>query len=151
MSGALLIIVGLIATTVFCVLIIWKIGGKPAEGRVDRAGSNEWLAAAGEAVADARQVAAELTHISSTSSATLSADTTGKLDRLTERLAELSTDAPTAMDTRVCRIVAVRSKALSNALRSSPSPGPRPFTLRPSQQAEFETAVRDFADHVELL
>lgn len=151
MNGTSLIIVGLVATTVFCVLIVWRIGAKPNAGRVNRSGSDEWLTAAGTVVADARQVAAELAEISSTDSATLSADTTGELDRLTERLAELSASAPTAMDTRVCRSVAVRSKALSDALRSPQPPGQSAFPLRPRQQAQFETAVRDFSDHVELL
>ena len=151
MTNALAIIIAAVAATLFGVLIVRAGTGRRRDTRVMHRDPDHWLAEAGTAVATARRIAAELPDIQPTTAAP-STDTTDELDRLTARMAELSANAPTTMDSRVCRNLAVRSKALSTALSSPQAPGRHPITP-PSdhQRTEFETAIGDLANHVELL
>ena len=157
-TGALAIVVAILAATIFGSLVVGRIADNSSDKRVMSRDAAEWFASADAAVAAGRRIAIKLEETSPTGAATPSADTPDELDRFTTRVAELIASAPTAMDGRVCRNVAVRSSALSTALRSmqdknrDSSPAHHRHTQRPiHQQTEFETAIRDLADHVELL
>lgn len=86
------------------------------------------------------------------------ADLSIQIDRFTTHVAELAANAPTAMDTRVCRSVGVRSRALNDVLRTlgddSTTPSRRlrmsPGNLH-DRRTEFEAALRDLQEHVDLL
>lgn len=88
-----------------------------------------------------------------------SADPSAGFDLLTSRLAELAATAPTVMDVRVCRSAAIRSRALSEVLRTHLGRDPmRPSNVRRAippvvndRRHEFDVAMHDLADHVELL
>lgn len=83
-------------------------------------------------------------------------DPSPELDGFATHLAELSAHAPTVMDTRVCRGVAVQSRSFSDAFRGQrddPAPPDARERARSlyDRRTEFEVALRDLAEHVELL
>lgn len=80
-----------------------------------------------------------------------------RLDLLTSHLSLVTSTAPTSMDVRVCRSVAISARALSDQFRGEraarqSAPISPPTTNSYSQQkVDFEYAVRDLMNHVELL
>ena len=75
-----------------------------------------------------------------------------RLDDFTHDLAELAASAPTKMDNRVCRSVAVQSHSLSEALSALQASSDKPSLSDLSDRRDrLETALRDLEQHVRLL
>lgn len=123
-----------------------------------------WLARAAELTQTGHQLLDEIDPIVEADSASRSNDSLSSLaaqhlDVFTHNLAELGASAPTTMDNRVCRGVAVKSHGLSEALRprsrESDAPGPTADREAASDLqdrfAEFSRALGDLAEHVHLL
>lgn len=133
-------------------------GGPPAGSSI--AEKDQYLQTARNALVDARRLALDLERIDGT--AELDADDlqslTGRVDVLSSQITQVTCLAPTAMDGRVSRSVAVSARSVSDALRDERDVRADPDgSARRSADAfiqrrtEFSLAIRDLANHVELL
>ena len=155
-------------TVVLLVVVIAIVGvvmglslrdsGPPAGSSI--AEKDRFLQSARTALVDAQRLALDLERIDGP--AELDADElrslTGKIDMFTSQIAQVTCLAPTAMDGRVSRSVAVSSRSVSDALRneresrSDPDCSARaPADAFVRGRTEFSHAIRDLANHVELL
>ncbi len=156
-------IVGLLALAIVALVVNRSVslsrrrGPAPVEPGTDH--STAWLKQAGDAARDGREIADDLERQihGFESSASVTSELRQRLDALTHHLAELATSAPTSMDVRVCRGVAVNSQALGTALRLDAdldaarghvSVGRRELLDR---HAQFVMALGDLERHVDLL
>lgn len=155
MSGGLEIVIALLAIALV-VMIVLTVVRRPSKRDVgiDRADTDPWFQNARSTVDRGRAMVARLSDVSTTD--TVSEVTLDDLDQLATRLAQLAATAPTTMDHRVCRNAAIRCRTLMGVLRpdgrgaASPSPADVVPPLR-DHRAEFEAAIRDLADHVDLV
>jgi hypothetical protein len=126
--------------------------------------ADPWLTRAAEMTRAGHQLVEQIEPIVGTGSGRESSESiaglpTRQLDDFTHNLAELAASAPTAMDNRVCRSVAVQSHGLSEALRSrgcgSDSSIPNAERERLSHLhdrfSEFNLALSDLDRHIHLL
>ncbi len=141
----------------------FRRGGAPSGLRVVHAPAESWLAQARIVVAEGRCLARRLETVvepatPAAPSGSPATDPVGELDDLTHQLASLSASAPTEMDVRVCRSVAVRSCALSDALRerwddvevTSDQANENQRAIA-GRHAELVIALRDLEQQVNLL
>jgi hypothetical protein len=126
--------------------------------------TDPWLTHAAELTRAGHQLVEQIEPIVETGSGRESSESiagfpTRQLDDFTHNLAELAASAPTTMDNRVCRSVAVQSRGLSEALRSggcgSDSSIPNAERERLSRLhdrfSEFNLALSDLDRHIHLL
>ncbi|MFW2333736.1 hypothetical protein [Ilumatobacter sp.] len=157
------IVVGLLALAIVVVVVVRSVvssrqrGPGSVELGSDR--STVWLKQAGDTARRGRELAADLERPIQCggSSVAVAPELHQRIDALTHQLAELATSAPTSMDVRVCRGVAVSSQALGSALGSDDDPdeisGRRPVGRQEllDRYARFVMALGDLERHVELL
>lgn len=126
--------------------------------------ADPWLAQAAELTRAGHQLVERIEPIVETDSGRRRSESIAglpirQLDDFTHNLAELAARAPTTMDNRVCRSVAVQSHGLSEALRArgcgSDNAIPNAERERKSDLhdrfSEFNLAVSDFDHHIHLL
>ena len=155
-------------TTVVVIVVVAAVAGaigfllrdsRPTAGS-SIAEKDQYLHSARHALVDARQLMLDLESIDGT--AELDADElrslTGRVDVFASQVTQVTCLAPTAMDGRVSRSVAVSARSVGDALRAERElrANPRNSTHRSAdafvqRRAEFSLAVRDLANHVELL
>jgi hypothetical protein len=123
-----------------------------------------WLAHAAELTRAGHQLAEQIEPIVETNSGRRSSEPvaglpTRQLDDFTHNLAELAARAPTTMDNRVCRSVAVKSYGLSEALQASscgsdnasPNAERARLTDLHDRFSEFSLALSDWEQHIHLI
>jgi hypothetical protein len=154
-----------LAAVVGAALVIWNVvahrGPTPAARPTVRDPRDRWLAEASATAEAGRLLVQQIEPFIADGTATealTAANLTTPLDDLTHHLAQLSVSAPTKMDERVCRSAAIRSQALDDALRArrgaSSTDSDRLGTSRTELidlQVECDVALRDLAQHVDLL
>jgi hypothetical protein len=154
------VVVALVAAAAVGLLIgfvVWH-GGSPAGSSI--AEKDRYLQSARNALADARRLALDLEHVDRV--AELDADDlrslTTRIDVLSSQVTQVTCLAPTAMDGRVSRSVAVSARSISDVLRGERDSRADPEgSVRRSadefvqRRTEFSLAVRDLENHVELL
>lgn len=149
-----------IVTLVVGIVVLVIRAGQMTTDTSVRMDAEDWLAEVSAAVAEGRHLLQGLQpdHSTGNPEETGIEELVDPLNRLTRHLADLTSDAPTHMDTRVCRNLAVSSRALADSL--SEAQEPRTDSLRTVQegsqavfdrQRDFEVALGDMADHVDLL
>lgn len=161
MTGPVLVAV-VIAAAVVGAVAARRFGRSPSVG--DERAVEPWLVEARSLVDEGRRVSDQVAGAVEDGAIVTRpgidpADPSAALEALTQHLAEISAAAPTKMDVRVCRSLAVRSKLLSEVLRTRPEHDPtRPPSGRGAvpqvlddRRHEFDVALRDLAEHVELL
>lgn len=162
-----IIAVGVVALIAVAFIRPSWIPGRPAAPSTTQPARDDadfWLARAAELTQTGHQLLGEIDPIVEADSAcrsneSLSSLAAQHLDVFTHNLAELGASAPTSMDNRVCRGVAVKSLGLSEALRprSCESDEPRPNADRKAASdlqdrfAEFSLALGDLTEHIHLL
>jgi hypothetical protein len=144
----------------------WNLRRESASGATTstRDLADPWLARAAELTRAGRQLIEQIEPIVETDSGLRSNESvaglpTRQLDDFTHHLAELAATAPTSMDNRVCRSVAVQSHSLSEALRArscgSNTASPNAERARLSDLhnrfSEFNLALSDLEQHVHLI
>jgi hypothetical protein len=144
----------------------WKLrrGSASSATTSTRAPADPWLAQAAELAQTGRQLLEQIEPIVETNSGLRSGESatglpTRQLDDFTRSLAELAATAPTSMDNRVCRSVAVQSRGLSDALRArscgSDNASPNADRARVSDLhdrfSEFSLALTDLEQHIHLI
>jgi hypothetical protein len=144
----------------------WKLrrGSASSATNSTRGLTDPWFAQAAELTQTGRQLVEQIEPIVETDSRLRSSESvaelpTRQLDDFTHNLAELAAAAPTSMDNRVCRSVAVQSRGLSDALRarscgsadaSSNADRARLSALH-DRFAEFSLALTDLEQHIHLI
>ena len=154
------VVVALVVAAVVGVVIGFNLrnSGSPAGSSIVE--KDRYLQSARNALVDARRLALDLERIDGT--AELDADDlqslTGRIDVFSSQITQVTCLAPTAMDGRVSRSVAVSALSVSDALRDERDVRADPDgSARRSADAfiqrrtEFSLAIRDLANHVELL
>ncbi len=144
----------------------WKLrrGSASSATTSTRGLTDPWFAQAAELTRTGRQLVEQIEPIVETDSRLRSSESmadlpTRQLDEFTHNLAELAAAAPTSMDNRVCRSVAVQSRGLSDALRArscgSDDASPNADRARLSDLhdrfAEFSLALTDLEQHIHLI
>jgi len=136
-------------------------GGPPAGSPI--AEKDRFLRAARNVLVDARRLVLDLEGIGGTTELTaLDPDDLrsmiGRIDVFSSQITHVTCLAPTSMDGRVSRSVAVSAVSVGDALRNERESREDPEgTVRRSADAfvqrrsEFSLAVRDLGNHVELL
>lgn len=157
------VLVGLLALVIVAVVVVRSVvvanrrGGAALEHNGDPA--DAWLQNASETARQGRRLARDVEPVTQVaeSAAVDSSDVRRRLEGFTRVLAELATTAPTSMDARVCRSLAVSSQSLGDALGGA---GRDPDPVVPAREAraqlvdrytEFVTALGDLERHVDLL
>jgi len=154
------VVVALVAAAVAGVVIGFNLrdSGPPAGSSI--AEKDRYLQSARNALVDARRLVLDLERIDGT--AELDADDlqslTDSMDVFASQITQVTCLAPTAMDGRVSRSVAVSTLSVSDALRDErearadpDGSAHRSADAFGQRRTEFSLAVRDLANHVELL
>jgi hypothetical protein len=126
--------------------------------------ADPWLTQAAELTRAGHQLVEQIEPIVETgsdreSSESIAGFPTRQLDDFTHNLAELAASAPTTMDNRVCRSVAVQSHGLSEALRTSGCGSGSSIRNAERERlsdlhdrfSEFNLALSDLDRHIHLL
>jgi hypothetical protein len=126
--------------------------------------ADPWLAQAAELTRAGHQLVEQIEPIVEPDSGRGSSESiaglpTRQLDDFTHNLAELAATAPTTMDNRVCRSVAVQSYGLSEALRAGaygsdnavPNAERERLSNLHDRFSEFNLALSDLDRHIHLL
>lgn len=118
-----------------------------------------WLRSARTAAADGRRIASSLSDVPDDVALGALTDAEldtriGELDLLGSQLTQVTCTAPTSMDVRVCRSVAVAATSLGDSFRSERDRrrGDGRVVARYALRcADFRDAVRDLSNHADLL
>lgn len=156
MTNAIALALVFVVVAAAVVALAWRLGSSSPSGVRDDVG-DAWLAEVHELIPEGRRIVDRATQSQladeSVPLCATAEELSGALDGLTQRLAELGPRAPTSMDARVCRSLAVRARALGNALDAvgTGHAGENPTSTLVLREKEFEVALSDLAEHVDLL
>lgn len=162
-----LVIVAIVAIGALAAGFALAAVNKHPDPREQPSASDDWLDRARALVRDGHELADVMADAVDRSPADLSDDAifrvVADIENLNDHIAAVSATAPTAMDNRVCRVLGVRARGLcapyERELRVREVPGAErraqfdsDTTQQPVQRLEeFEVALRDLHEHVELL